>query len=329
MIQYIYTIRGVIIMKFVSFYFRYKYRVMIVIFLLSSIFVALMWRNYSDSILLNLLIPIESAIFTIVIPLLIETQSSYYEKYRMMFFACTDLSHLKKYIKTKDDSSKNILFRSMHDHLVSHLDIMKRLFRDDWENYFIRNYEKKMMKYETKLNEHVEKHMPNEMKQVFVEKRKVDLRYQSILDVFSYSRRPYESVYNFLSETNIKTEENTFRLTDEYFYFIEGLELDSRKKELECFANNIELCKIVESYYKLVKKYAKATFASLFWFHKLYDPQLYNSSVMNGIVDEIADKVTLAVTEIQDDLNHQKDDIEELLDNVKNEILDKIPDDNH
>jgi hypothetical protein len=50
---------------------------------------------------------------------------------------------------------------------------------------------------------------------------------------------------------------------------------------------------------------------------------------MNGIVDEIADKVTLAVTEIQDDLNHQKDDIEELLDNVKNEILDKIPDDNH
>jgi len=328
MIQYIYTIRGVIIMKFVSFYFRYKYRVMIVIFLLSSIFVALMWRNYSDSILLNLLIPIESAIFTIVIPLLIETQSSYYEKYRMMFFICTDLSYLKKNTKAKDDISKNILFRSMHEYSVSHLEMMKKLFRDDWENYFIWNFEMKMMEHERELNKLVEKHMSIEMKQVFVEKRKVDLRYKLVLDVFSYSRNPYESIFNFLSQNEIKTGDNSFSLTDEYHYFKEGVELVSRTKELEKFTNNKELRKLVESHYKLVKRYAKKTLASLLWFHKLYDPQLYNSSVMNGIVDEIADRVTLAVTEIQDDLNHQKDDIEELLDNVKNEILDKIPDDN-
>lgn len=315
-------------MIFVSFYFRYKYRAMFFIFVLSIVFVSLMWGKYSESILLNLIIPIESAVFTLVIPSLIETQSSYYEKYRMMFFACTDLSYLKKNIKTKDDSSKNILFRSMHDHLVSHLKIMKQLFHDNWENYFIRNYEKKMMKYEAKLNELVEKHMPNEMKQVFVEKRKMDIRYQLILDVFSYSRSPYESVYNFLSETNIKTEENTFRSTEEYFYFRKGLEFDSRKKELEFFSNNRELNQIVETYYKLVKKYAKKTFSSLYWFHKLYDPQLYNSSVMNGIIEEVADKVTSAVTEIQDDLNHQTEDIKGLLESAKNEILDKIADDN-
>jgi|GEM_PF-2811629 len=315
-------------MIFVSFYFRYKYRAMFFIFLLSIIFVALMWGKYSESILLNLIIPIESAVFTIVIPLLIETQSSYYEKYRMMFFACTDLSHLKKYIKTKDDSSKNILFRSMHDHLVSHLDIMKRLFRDDWENYFIRNFEKKMMKHEKKLNEIVEKYMPNEMKQGFLEKLKVDLRYRLILDVFSRSRSPYESVYTFLSETGIKTGENEFSFTDKYVFFKNDSKLDSREKELEIFSKIEELNQIVESYSRLVKKYAKKTLSSVNWFHKLYDPQLYNSSVMNGIIDEIADKVTLAVTDIQEDLIHQTDDIEVLLETAKNEILDKIPDDN-
>jgi len=315
-------------MIFVSFYFRYKYRAMFIIFVLSVVFVALMWGKYSESILLNLIIPIESAIFTLVIPSLIETQSSYYEKYRMMFLACTDISYLKKNIKTENDSSRDILFRSMHNHMVSHLEIMKRLFFDDWENYFIRNYEKKMMKHETKLNELVEKYMPEEMKQVFVEKRKVDLRYQLSLDVFSYSRSPYESVYNFLSETNIKTEENTFKLTDEYFYFKEGVEFDSRKKELELFSNNIELNQIVEKYYKQVKKYANKTFSSLYWFHTLYDPQLYNTSVLNGIIDEIADKVTSAVTEIKDDLNHQTEDIGGLIELTKDELLDKIPDDN-
>jgi len=322
-------VNGVINMRFVSFYFRYKYRVMIAVFLLSVTFVALMWENYSSSILLNLLIPLESVIFTIAIPSVIEAQNNNYEKYRMIFFACTDLSYLKKYVNKTDQKSENLLLGSMHSHMVSHLEKMKILFPHSWEKYFMHNFEKKMMIHENKLNVLVDRHMPEEMKKMFNDRLNVDFDYKLTLDVFTFSLNIYESILKFLSDNHIKSGPNETSLTDKFLYFKNDSEYTSKIESLKDFAENKEIIKCLRSYFRLIKRYANISITSLYWFHNLYDPQLYNSSIMNGLIDDISEKISLAVKDIQEYLDHQKNDIESLIDTAKSVILDELPDDNH
>lgn len=306
-------------MRFIPLLYRYKYRIFVSIFIVTALFVGIFWCSLSGTILLNIAIPFEAMIFTLIISIIIEHQNSDFEYRYQLFRLCRSIETLTL-IKHRDALVGSHLIISQGNEVMhENINVLKQWYPKTWNRFLLRNIERKIGIFESKILAIIDKKMPIRLKSALTEKMKKDKRYPNILYVVTEFGSVYDSIHSILSYKTTKTDDNTF-LAYEIPYFSESVDLESKNAELNEFCKDSKFMAIVNQYKSFVVRYARVSMRHIKWFHKLYDGQMFNSVSLSSQLDELYEKVKIDFSLIEDHFQEQVERIIEAVDSNKDEI---------
>lgn len=306
-------------MRFIPLFYRYKYRIFVSIFVVTALLVGFFWSSLSGTILLNIAIPFEAMIFTLIISIIIEKQNGDFEFRYQLFSLCRSIETLTQ-IKDRDDPIWSHLIISQGNEVMhENIKVLQQWYPKTWNRYLLRNIDRRIRKMESKMLDIIDKKMPTRLKNALTERMKIDKRYPNVLFVVTEFRTVYDSIYSILSSTTTQTDDQTF-LAYGSPYFSESDDLTLKKAELAEFCKDLKFMAIVAQYKSFVERYARVTIRHIKWFHKLYDSQMFNSVSLSTQLDELYEKMKHDFSSIEDHFQDQVERIVDVADSNKNEL---------